>query len=72
MTRKPVKVNSFSDLKVVKQEIVDEAAARAQRMAEQQLLQQQKDRDANLFIKAAGAVKPLPDKRTAPLKKGMT
>ena len=69
MTRKPVKVNSFSDLKVVKQEIVDGALARAQQVAEDRLVKQQKAADANLFMKAAGAVKPLPDKRTALLKK---
>ncbi len=72
MTRQPVKVNSFSDLKVMKQDIVDDATARAQRAAENLLVKQQKEADANLFIKAAGAVKPLPDKRTAPLKKGLT
>ena len=70
MTRKPVKVNSFSDLKIVKQDIADNAAARAQRAAEDLLVKQQKAADANLFMKAAGAVKPLPDKRTAPLKRG--
>ena len=72
MTRQPVKVNSFSDMKVMKQDIVDDATARAQRAADALLLKQQKEADANLFIKAAGAVKPLPDKRTAPLKKGLT
>lgn len=72
MTRKPVKVSSFSDLKVVKQDIVDDALARAQRAAENLLLKQQKEADANLFIKAAGAVQPLPGKRTAPLKKRLT
>ena len=69
MTRKPIKVNSFSDLKVVKQEIAAQAAERAQLAAEKRLLQQQKDAEDNLFIRAAGAVKPLPDKRTALLKK---
>jgi hypothetical protein len=72
MTRKPVKVNSFSDLKAVKQDIADDAAARALQVAEDQLLKQQKDADASLFIRAAGTVKPLLDKRTAPLKKGLT
>ena len=69
MTRKPIKVHSFSDLKVVKQEIAAQAAERAKLAAEQRLLQQQKDAEANLFVRAAGAVKPLPDKRTALLKK---
>lgn len=69
MTRKPIKVNSFSDLKVVKQEIAAQAAERAQLAAEKRLLQQQKDAEDNLFIRAAGAVKPLPDKRTALLNK---
>ena len=72
MTRKPVKVLSFSDLKVVNQEIVDDALARAQQVAEDRLVKQQKAADANLFMKAAGAVKPLPDKRLAPVKKGST
>ena len=70
MTRKPVKVNSFSDLKTVKQKIADDAAARAQQVAEDVLLKQRKDADASLFIRAAGAVKPLPHKRTAPIKRG--
>lgn len=72
MTRKPVKVNSFSDLKAVRQDIVDDALARAQQVAENLLLKQQKDADASLFIRAAGTVKPLPDKRTTPSKKGLT
>lgn len=72
MTRKPVKVNSFSDLKAVRQDIVEDALARAQRVAENLRLKQQKEADANLFMKAAGAVKPLPDKRLAPVKKGST
>lgn len=69
MTRKPITVHSFSDLKVVKQEIAAQAAERAKLAAEKRLLQQQKDAEVNLFIRAAGAVKPLPDKRTALLKK---
>ncbi len=69
MTLNAITVNSFSDLKVVRQEIVARAAERAKLAAEQLLLQQKKDAEVNLFIRAAGAVKPLPDKRTALLKK---
>ena len=69
MTRKPIKVHSFSDLKVVKQEIAAQAAERAKLAAEQRLKKKKKDAEANLFVRAAGAVKPLPDKRTALLKK---
>ena len=69
MTRKPIKVHSFSDLKVVKQEIAAQAAERAKLAAEKLRLQPQKDAETNLFIRAAGTVKPLPDKRTALLKK---
>lgn len=68
MTRPSIKVTSFGDLKVVKQEIAAQAAERAKVAAEKLRLQQQIDAEINLFIRAAGAVKPLPDKRTALLK----
>lgn len=69
MTRKPIRVNSFSDLKVVKQEIVARAAERAKLAAEKLQLQQQREAEIDLFVRAAGVVRPLPDKRTALLKK---
>lgn len=68
MTRPSIRVTSFGDLKVVKQEIAAQAAERAKVAAEKLRLQQQIDAEINLFIMAAGAVKPLPDKRTALLK----
>jgi DNA-nicking Smr family endonuclease len=72
LTRKPIRVNSFSDLKVVKQEIVARAAERAKLAAEKLHLQQQREAEINLFVRAAGVVRPLPDKRTALLKKERT
>ena len=60
------------DLKVVKLEIAAQAAERTKLAAEKRLLQQQKEAEANLFFRAAGAVKPLPDKRTALFKKERT
>jgi DNA-nicking Smr family endonuclease len=69
MTRPAVKVSSLADLKVVKREIAEQAAARAQLAAEQLLAQKRKEAEVNLFVRAAGVVHPLPDKRTALLKK---
>ncbi|WP_210544883.1 Smr/MutS family protein [Rhodoferax sp. PAMC 29310] len=72
MTRPPVKVSSLADLKVVKREIAEQAAARAKLAAGQLAAQRQKEAEVNLFVRAAGAVRPLPDKRTALLKKERT
>jgi DNA-nicking Smr family endonuclease len=69
MTRPSVKVSSLADLKVVKREIAEQAAARAKLAAEQLAAQKRKEAEVNLFIRAAGTVQPLPDKRTALLKK---
>jgi DNA-nicking Smr family endonuclease len=68
MTRKPITINSLADLKLIQREIAALAAARAQLAAELLLIQQRKDAETYLFVRAVGAVKPLPDKRTALLK----
>jgi DNA-nicking Smr family endonuclease len=65
---KGLKVSSLADLKVVKREIAAQAQARAEAAARLALAQQQLEAEKNLFVRAAGQVKPLPDKRTAQLK----
>ena len=68
-TLQPVKVNALSDLKLVKREIEAQALRQAQLAAELARAQTQAAAETNLFIRAAGVVQPLPDKRRALLKK---
>jgi DNA-nicking Smr family endonuclease len=67
MTTAKNKINSLADLKSVKKEIEDRARHQAQEAADKAAAQAQKiarlNADKNLFINAAGLVKPLPDKR---------
>ncbi|MDO9195738.1 Smr/MutS family protein, partial [Rhodoferax sp.] len=69
MSGKPVKVSSLADLKLVKREIEAQAQAQAQRAAELARAKQQAASEKDLFVRAAGAVQPLPDKRRVLLKK---
>ena len=69
MKGKPVIVTSLSDLKLVKREIEAQAQQRATAAAEQARVQQQAASEKNLFIRAAGAVQALPEKRRVTLKK---
>ena len=69
MSSKPVKVNSLAELKLVKREIEAQARQRAQQVAELARTRQQEASEKNLFIRAAGVVQPLPDKRRALLEK---
>ena len=69
MSSKPVKVNSLAELKLVKREIEAQARQRAQQVAELARTKQQEASEKNLFIRAAGVVQPLPDKRRVLLKK---
>ncbi len=68
MTRKPVKVASLADLKLVKKEIDAQALKVAQEKAEHERLALQRESEKNMFLRAAGAVQPLPDKGHASLK----
>jgi DNA-nicking Smr family endonuclease len=68
-TPQAVKVNALSDLKLVKREIEAQALRQAQLAAELARAQSQAAAETNLFIRAAGVVQPLPDKRRALLKK---
>ena len=58
-----VKVNALTDLKVVKKAIAAQAQARIAQASAQVKAEKQASSDKDLFVKAAGAVKPLPDKR---------
>lgn len=69
MKVKPVIVTSLTDLKLVKREIEAQALQRAQAAAEKIRVKQQAASEKNLFIRAAGAVQPLPEKRRVTLKK---
>lgn len=69
MKGKPVIVTSLSDLKLVKREIEAQAQQRAKAATEQARVQQQAASEKNLFIRAAGAVQALPEKRRVTLKK---
>jgi DNA-nicking Smr family endonuclease len=69
VSSKPVKVNSLAELKLVKREIEAQAQQRAQQVAELARTKQQEASEKNLFIRAAGVVQPLPDKRRVLLKK---
>lgn len=69
MKVKPVIVTSLTDLKLVKREIEAQALQRAQAAAEEVRVKLQAASEKNLFIRAAGAVQPLPEKRRVTLKK---
>lgn len=64
-----VTVKSLADLKQVKKAIEAQAKLEAERRAERERAARQATADKDLFIKAAGAVQPLTDKRQALLKK---
>ena len=69
MSNKGVTVNSLADLKLVKSEIEARAQRRAQQVAALARARKQAASEKDLFIRAAGAVQPVPDKRRALLKK---
>ncbi|WP_114974178.1 Smr/MutS family protein [Rhodoferax ferrireducens] len=71
-SKRPTKFNALADLKLVKREIEAQALRRTQLAAELALAKHQAASEKNLFILAAGTVKPLPDKRRALLKKEPT
>jgi DNA-nicking Smr family endonuclease len=60
---KSVKVTALADLKVVKRAIAEQAQLRIAQVIVQAKAVKQAASDKDLFIRAAGAVKPLPDKR---------
>jgi DNA-nicking Smr family endonuclease len=60
---KPVTVNALADLKVVKKAIAAQAQQRILQASAQDKAVKQAASDKDLFARAAGVVKPLPDKR---------
>jgi len=58
-----VKVKSFTDLKLLKRAMAEQAKARVLYASEHAKAVKQAATDRDLFLKAAGAVRPLPDKR---------
>jgi DNA-nicking Smr family endonuclease len=64
-----VKVKSLADLKLVRREIEAQAQREAELKAQAQRSARQASTEKDLFIKAAGAVQPLVDKRRVQLKK---
>jgi DNA-nicking Smr family endonuclease len=64
-----VKVKSLANLKLVQREIEAQAQREAVQKAEAQRAARQASTEKDLFIKAAGTVQPLVDKRRAQLKK---
>ena len=60
---KPVKVKALTDLKVVKKAIAEKARQRTEQASAQVKAVKQAASDKDLFVRAAGTVQPLPDKR---------
>jgi DNA-nicking Smr family endonuclease len=58
-----VKVKALTDLKVVKKAIAEQAKQRISQASEQVKTVRQAASDKDLFVRAAGIVQPLPDKR---------
>lgn len=69
MSDKVVKVSSLADLKLVKGEIEAHARRQAQLTAVLAQVRHLASTEQSLFLRAAGTVQPLPDKRRALLKK---
>ncbi len=64
-----VKVTSLADLKTVQRELAAQAQRDALLQRQQALAARQAQSERDLFIRAAGTVLPIPDKKTAQLKK---
>ncbi len=69
---KPLKVRTLGELKVVKKAIAAQAQQRLEQASTQAKARQQAASDKDLFVKAAGAVNPMPDKRKVLHKKEQT
>jgi DNA-nicking Smr family endonuclease len=60
---KPVKGKALGDLKLVKRALAEQARQRILQASQEVKTVQQAASDKDLFVRAAGSVKPLPDKR---------
>ena len=65
----PTKITSLQDLKQIQKSIQEAAAREAAQQAAELALARRLDAQKNLFIRAVGPVKPIPDKRKAQLTK---
>ena len=65
----PKKITSLQDLKQIQKSIQEAAALQAAQRAAQLETERRLAAQQNLFLKAVGGVKPIPDKRKAQLKK---
>ena len=71
MSAKPIKIASLAGLKQVKREIEAKAQQQAQQAAELARAKQLVVNEANLCVRAAGVVQPLPQKRHVQLRKAL-
>jgi DNA-nicking Smr family endonuclease len=69
VSKPSVKINSLGDLKQVKREIEAQALKAAQAAAQQVLERRKTTSERDLFIRAAGKVQPMPERRRVVLKK---
>ncbi len=69
MSKPSVKINSLGDLKQVKREIEAQALKAAQVAAQLAIERRKTASEKDLFIRAAGKVQPMPDRRRVVLKK---
>jgi DNA-nicking Smr family endonuclease len=69
VSKASVKINSLGDLKQVKREIEAQALKAAQAAAQQVLERRKTTSERDLFIRAAGKVQPMPERRRVVLKK---
>ena len=69
MSKPSVKINSLGDLKQVKREIEAQALKAAQDAAQLAVERRKNASEKDLFIRAAGKVQPMPDRRRVVLKK---
>ena len=69
MSKPIVKISSLGELKQVKREIEAQALKAAQEAAQQVLDRRKVTSEKDLFIRAAGKVQPMPDRRRVVLKK---
>ncbi len=69
MSKPRVKINSLGDLKQVKREIEAQALKAAQVAAQLAIERRKTASEKDLFIRAAGKVQPMPDRRRVVLKK---
>lgn len=69
MNSNPIKIHHLADLKLIKRELEAQARRQTQMLAELAHQQTQQTSESDLFFRAVGTVKPIPDKGKALLRK---